>query len=217
VQKVGGFRRFGKIGTAHIALLASGSIGFCAAPGNNLPAWACLSHKSPSYADSIQTLGDLPALEFHLTPDLRAAAFAPISMTSTTRVLPAQDGLTSMETTEPVVRPGADLDFTNALPARIAFQLRPGASVLALEPHGGQDILTAIAGGAQSVTAVDANPLIFEAAAPIYNLPQVRKDSSSGRSFSKDSAQKFDVLILSLISSFHPVRSGAYSLSEDYR
>ncbi len=117
----------------------------------------------------------------------------------------------------PVVRPGEDLNFTHALPASIALQLRPGASVLVLEPRGGLDILTAIAGGAQAVTAVDANPLVFEAAATIYDLPQVRKFGSSGRSFTKGSAQEYDVLILSLISSFHPVRSGAYSLSEDYR
>ncbi|OGO29705.1 MAG: hypothetical protein A2Z16_08495 [Chloroflexi bacterium RBG_16_54_18] len=135
-----------------------------------------------------------------------------------TQKLPAQDGLfIDGDDLSPVVRPGADLEYTRALPASIALQMRPGASVLALEPRGGQDILTAVAGGAHLVTAVEANPLVFEAAAPIYSLPQVRKIASNGRSLSKDINQEFDVLILSLISSFHPVRSGAYSLSEDYR
>jgi len=135
-----------------------------------------------------------------------------------TQRLPAQDGLfIDGDDLSAVVRPGEGSNFTRALPASIALQLRPGASVLALEPRGGLDILTAIAGGAQAVTAVDANPLVFEAAGTIYDLPQVQKFGSSGRSFTKGNARKYDVLILSLTSTFHPVRSGAYSLAEDYR
>jgi hypothetical protein len=39
----------------------------------------------------------------------------------------------------------------------------------------------------------------------------------SGRSYLGRTDMRFDVILLSLISSYHPVQSGAYSLAEDYR
>ena len=131
---------------------------------------------------------------------------------------PAEDGLlVDGDDLSPVVTSMENLDFTRYLPIYLASDLRSGAEVLILEPRGGLDILTVLAGGARSVTAVELNPLIIEAAAPIYHAPQVQMVVDSDRSYLRRTSARFDIIILSLTSSYHPIRSGAYSLAEDYR
>jgi hypothetical protein len=132
--------------------------------------------------------------------------------------LPAEDGLlVDGDEISPVLRPGYTTDFFGYLPAAIAYLLRPGAAVLILEPRGGLDVLTALESGAQHVTAVESNPLVMEAAGNVYQDPRVTAQAETGRSFLRRSHETFDVIVLSLASSYHPVRSGAYSLAEDYR
>lgn len=116
-----------------------------------------------------------------------------------------------------VVLPGGDLSFTGYLPAALAFELRPHARALILEPRGGLDLLTAVEQGAARVTAVEANPLIVQAAAGIYSLPGVNTVIETDRSYLRRSQERFDVVLFSLAETYHPVRSGAYSLAEDYR
>jgi len=133
-------------------------------------------------------------------------------------VLPAQDGLlVDGDDLSPLVYPAPRLNFPAHLPAAAAFILRPGAETLVLEPRGGLDVLTAVDLGAERVTAVEVNPLIVAAASPVYGMPQVRVVVESDRSYIRRSQEGFDIIILSLGSSYHPVRSGAYSLMEDYR
>ena len=143
-----------------------------------------------------------------------------------TEAPPPQDGLlVDGDDLSPIIRPASGpetypadrLTFAAYLPAAIAFTLRPQAITLVLEPRGGLDILTALALGAQQVTAVEANPLIVEAARPVYATPRVSVVIESDRSYLNRSQERFDVVILSLTSGYHPVRSGAYSLAEDYR
>ena len=117
----------------------------------------------------------------------------------------------------PVVRPAADLSFAAYMPAALAYQLRPQAAALILEPRGGLDILVALASGAQPLTAAEGNPLIVNAAQEVYTLPGVQVIQTSGRSYLRRSLHEYDVIILALTSAYHPVRSGAYSLAEDYR
>ncbi len=132
--------------------------------------------------------------------------------------LPAQDGLlVDGDEISPVLLPGYTRDFFQYLPTAVAFQLRPNAQTLVLEPRGGLDILTALEMGAQQVTAVEANPLVVRAASSVYSLPKVSVQIEAGRSYIRRSQMHFDVIVLSLASSYHPVRSGAYSLAEDYR
>ncbi|HKZ70950.1 MAG TPA: hypothetical protein VJ020_12770, partial [Anaerolineales bacterium] len=47
--------------------------------------------------------------------------------------------------------------------------------------------------------------------------PRVQVVIDSDRSYIRRSEEQYDVLILSLTGSYHPIRSGAYSLAEDYR
>lgn len=132
--------------------------------------------------------------------------------------LPAQDGLLiDGDDLSPVLQPGADMEFASYLPSAAAYQLKPQADVLILEPRGGLDITAALALGAKEVTAVEVNPLVAQAAGHIYNQPKVYVVIESDRSYLRGSQKDFDLIILSLTSSYHPVRSGAYSLAEDYR
>ncbi|MBA4379524.1 MAG: hypothetical protein C0393_02360 [Anaerolinea sp.] len=131
--------------------------------------------------------------------------------------LPTQDGLlVDGDNLSGILPANVEAAFTGHLPAAIAFQLRPAADTLILAPRGGLDILTALAHGARQVTAVEVNPLIV-AAAPVYADPRLRTVIESDRSYLRRTDEHFDVIVLSLASSYHPVRSGAYSLAEDYR
>lgn len=132
--------------------------------------------------------------------------------------LPEQDGLlVDGDDLSPIILTDKDLGFAAYLPSAIAFQIHPRAQALILEPRGGLDILTALALGAEQVTAIESNALIVQAARHIYQDPRVQAVIESDRSYTRRSSQEFDVVILSLASSYHPVRSGAYSLAEDYR
>jgi hypothetical protein len=117
----------------------------------------------------------------------------------------------------PVIASNADMHFADYMPGAVAFLLHPEAKTAVLEPRGGLDIEIALALGAQQVIAVEANPLVVAAAAQIYQQPRVLLITETDRSFLHRTQEQFDVIVLSLSSAYHPVRSGAYSLGEDYR
>jgi hypothetical protein len=116
----------------------------------------------------------------------------------------------------------SSLTFTDFLPEAVAYQLRPDANTLVLNPKGGLALWEALAQGASEVTAVEANPLVVEAVGPgaparsPYTLPQVKPVLEHPRSFVRRKSSHYDVVALALTSPYHPIRSGAYSLAEDY-
>lgn len=131
---------------------------------------------------------------------------------------PPQDGLfIDGDQLSPLLRSTADLSFVEYLPQSVAFWLRPQGRTLVLEPRGGMDILLALHQGAQSVVAVEANPLVVETAQKIYRQPKVVTFIEDQRSFTRRTSEQFDVIVVCLTDSFQPVRTGAYSLAEDYR
>jgi spermidine synthase len=131
---------------------------------------------------------------------------------------PAQDGLlVDGDELSPIILAGASTDYADYMPAALAFHLQPEAEVLVLEPRGGLDISTALSLGARRVTAVEVNPLIIEAAGEHYNNRRVQVIHGTGRSFLRQTSEHYDIAMISLINTYHPVRSGAYSLTEDYR
>jgi len=135
-----------------------------------------------------------------------------------TQLPPPQDGLlVDGDDLSPVMLPGADSSFVDYMPGAVAFRLRPQAEALLLEPRGGLEVIIALEMGARRVTAVEMNPLIVEAAHSIYTDPRVRVVVESERSYLRRSRERYDVVVLSLANAYHPVRSGAYSLAEDYR
>ena len=112
------------------------------------------------------------------------------------------------------------------VPQAIARDLRPEARrYLILEPGGGWSPLLALASGVRSVTLVEANPLVVSVlrneyagfTRNLYNDPRVQVAVIGPRTYVRRSTERFDVVLVDLSDSFHPVTSGAYSLSEDYR
>ncbi|MGE5123622.1 MAG: hypothetical protein ACM3H7_03835, partial [Acidobacteriaceae bacterium] len=131
--------------------------------------------------------------------------------------LPQMDGLfVDGDDLTPIVPRSTDPRFISYLPNAIAFLLRPQANTLILEPRGGLDVLTALGLSDGRVTCTENNPLII-AAAPIYSDPRISVYHESERSYLQRTQAQYDIIMLSLTSSFHPVQSGAYSLAEDYR
>jgi len=119
-----------------------------------------------------------------------------------------------------VVEP-SQADFAGYLPPALAYRLRPQADVLVIEPGGGLAVLTALGGGARSVTAVHSNPAVAAAVqkwgADLYWDPRVTVVVDDPRSYLRREDKHFDVVILPLTDSFRPVTAGAYALGEEYR
>lgn len=131
---------------------------------------------------------------------------------------PSQDGLlVDGDDLSPILQDDGNLEFAAYLPSWVAYLLRPGAHTLVIEPRGGLELAIARAGGASSLTAVEANPLVVKAAGPAYQAPELRTVVASARSFLREPGDAYDVIVLALAEGFHPVRSGVYSLSEEYR
>jgi len=75
--------------------------------------------------------------------------------------LPWQDGLfVDGDDLSALLPEEADMTFSSYLPLALPFELRPKACVLVLEPRGGLDILTALALGAEQVTANENKALM---------------------------------------------------------
>ena len=131
--------------------------------------------------------------------------------------LPSQKGLlVDGDDLSPLLSSNANMQFSTYLPNAIVFQLRPQANVLILGAGGGLEALSALAQGAGRIDTVEANPLII-AAAPVYTDPRIRVINSDERAYLRNSLTRYDVIVLPMNNSFHPIRSGAYSLAEDYR
>ena len=141
--------------------------------------------------------------------------------------LPPQLGLTvDGSNLSPITRQtsSGDEEFLDYLPASLAYDLLPGSRVLVISPGGGLDVLIALHHGAASVTVVEANPAIVEVvrdrcgeyAGHIYQDARVRVAIEDGRSFIRRNGERFDVVHLSLVDTYHPITSGAFGLSENY-
>jgi hypothetical protein len=132
--------------------------------------------------------------------------------------LPPQHGLTiDGDDLSGVVTDLEEEEFADYLPGALAYHLNPAADALLLEPQGGLDILVARAKGARRITAVEPNPLVVSAAGEVYGLPGVETVIEAGRSFMRGTRQRYDLVTVCLTAPYRPVRSGAYSLSEEYR
>ncbi|MGQ9492765.1 MAG: hypothetical protein ACUVR2_03240 [Anaerolineae bacterium] len=122
------------------------------------------------------------------------------------------------------VQSPSDERFLHYLPTTLAYQLRPRARALVIEPRGGLDLLTALSNGASSVVALESNSLVVQAvreqmdecSTAVYDDSRVTVVLEEARSYLRRSKEQFDVIQLSLSDTYQPVISGAYSLSESY-
>ena len=135
----------------------------------------------------------------------------------------------------PVVQAAPGEEVAKYLPSAIAYALRPEARALVLAPRGGLEAWVALGLGAQSVTVVESNPLVIEAVGRLYEDDRVAvveddprsyvtrvRDAgreavpSMGDSASRSTREGYDVVVLALTSPYRPIRSGAYTLAEEY-
>lgn len=94
---------------------------------------------------------------------------------------------------------------------------------LIIGPGGGNDIMSALYYGAEEITAVELNPLIYKITsevvadftADLVNRPEVDYYIDEGRSFIRRSTEEYDVIQASLIDTWAATAAGAYTLSEN--
>jgi len=114
-------------------------------------------------------------------------------------------------------------DLMSAPPALVNV-LQPHGKYAIIGPGGGVDVLRAIANGSQSVTGIEINPIIADTimrgsyadySYHLYDRPDVHIQVSDGRSFIRNSAQKFDVVQMTLVDTWASTAAGAFALSEN--
>ena len=111
-----------------------------------------------------------------------------------------------------------------AEPPSVANVLRPKGAYAIIGPGGGVDVIRAVANGSPSVTGIEINPLIAttvmreryaDFAHHLYDIPEVRIVVSDGRSFVRNSTDKYDVLQMTLVDTWASTAAGAFALSEN--
>jgi spermidine synthase len=150
---------------------------------------------------------------------------------------PLQAGLTrDGDNLTPLTALPSEDELTGALADNVPLAVlshlvsEPG-TVLILEPGGGWDALMLLALWdeqsipLESLTLVEQEPLVVdvlqnEYATYTFNLfndPRLQVETVHPRTFVRRSDQSYTVIDVALSDSFHPVTSGAFTLSEDYR
>jgi hypothetical protein len=137
--------------------------------------------------------------------------------------IPPQMGLIlDGETLLPVPQTSlAPQGLAQSLPAAVAYTVRPAAETLILKSGGGMDVWAAVANGAQHVTVIESNALVFEALThDLQNwfVPQgaITLRQTQIRSFVRQDQVTYDVVQLALADNYHPISAGTFTLTEDY-
>ncbi len=115
------------------------------------------------------------------------------------------------------------LDFFRKNVIGLAYQIKEQPTSLVIGPGGGKDVLTALASGAEKVTAVEVNPLIVDAVndhfgsltGELYRHPQVRSVVDEGRSFVRRDQNRYDIIQASAVFGRMAPAAGAFTLSEN--
>ncbi|OQA20763.1 MAG: spermidine synthase [Actinobacteria bacterium ADurb.Bin346] len=127
-----------------------------------------------------------------------------------------------------LIKRGGALEFLNYLPVSVVFESSPELkNILIIEPGGGLDVLaslyfsnhnniTVLQNNEMAVDLLKNEKIITDFNGNIYNRKNIKIYEMPGRNFIKQADDKYDLIIVSLSDSFHPVSSGAYSLNEDY-
>ena len=124
---------------------------------------------------------------------------------------------------------GFDGDFSKLEPLRLelaslAYHLPDRKDVLIIGSGGGSEILMALLYGSESVTAVEINPLMMDIvdrefadfSGQPYSRPDVVAVVDEGRSYIRNSDQRYDIIQLTLVDTWAASQAGAYALSENY-
>ena len=116
-----------------------------------------------------------------------------------------------------------EADLMSAPPA-LANVLRPHGEFAIIGPGGGVDVLRAVANGSPNVTGIEINPIIAttimrgryaDYSQHLYERPDVHIHVTDGRSFLRSTAQRFDVVQMTLVDTWASTAAGAFALSEN--
>ncbi len=118
-----------------------------------------------------------------------------------------------------------ELDFIPYLPSSLPFYLVQNKNVLILEPAGGLDILTALYFKSQLITGVEINPLIHKIikhdfrdfSGKIYEKDNVKIEIGEGRGYLKKAVNKFDIILIPVLSGIPASSGGFFGLAEGYQ
>src|SRR5713226_3391254 len=114
-------------------------------------------------------------------------------------------------------------DLMSAPPA-LANVLRPRGEFDIKGTGGGVDVLRAVVNGSPSVTGIEINPIIANTimrgryadyAYHLYERPEVHIHVTDGRSFIRNSKERFDVVQMTLVDTWASTAAGAFALSEN--
>jgi SAM-dependent methyltransferase len=109
-------------------------------------------------------------------------------------------------------------------PPALANVLRPRGEYAIIGPGGGVDVLRALANGSPSVTGIEINSIIANTIMRgryadytyhLYERPEVHIHVGDGRSFIRNSRQRFDVVQMTLVDTWASTGAGAFALSEN--
>jgi len=114
--------------------------------------------------------------------------------------------------------------LAESFPGSAAYLLRPEARTLILQPGTGFEVLLAVSAGASEVTISTPEEQInelmlgpfLETTYGLYTRPEITIYPHSNRGTLQNSSQPFDLIIFPLSTPYHPITSGAFSLSENY-
>ncbi len=134
------------------------------------------------------------------------------------------DAQTSLMNTDPHHwREDYRRNLMSAAPS-LANVLRPHGDYAIIGPGGGVDVLRAVANGSTNVTGIEINPIIAsnimrdrfaDYAFHLYQIPEVHMHVSDGRSFVRNSHDKYDVVQMTLVDTWASTAAGAFALSEN--
>jgi spermidine synthase len=115
-------------------------------------------------------------------------------------------------------------DVRNAL-AALVHHLKKDANVLIIGPGGGNDVMTSRVFNQRHTTAVEINPIIardvmsndpFKSySGSIYQQPDVTLEVDEGRSFIRNSRERYDIIQATMVDTWAATAAGAFALSEN--
>jgi hypothetical protein len=111
-----------------------------------------------------------------------------------------------------------------SMPTSLAYELRPHARVLILQPGAGLEALIALASSAEQVMISADEPLILQALNSEYETfskellknTRIQPSDRAARGTLEATKIKFDIITYALSDGYRPVTSGAFSLTENY-